>query len=177
MQRCAVLMLIGMTASGCRSPQDEISQFEVDASMATPQAAEQTFRGCVQATGQPGLFLLSVSRHETEGTPPATGETVPRPGNSPLPPSTAGRSTPPVLPRPGAEPRPEIGAWTLETSVYRLIGDGGLDLAAHLGDSIEVTGRLEAKPGNDSDDRPVEGSITVRRAVVVADECLPQLRR
>jgi hypothetical protein len=170
-------MLIGVTISGCRSPQDEIAQFEVDARVGTPQPAEQTFRGCVQATGQPGLFLLSVSRHETEGTPPATGEPVPRPGNSPLPPSTAGRSTPPVLPRPGAEPRPEIGAWTLETDVYRLVDDGGLDLAAHLGDSIEVTGALEAKPGNDSDHEPLKGSITVHRAVVVADDCLPQIRR
>jgi hypothetical protein len=177
MQRCAVLMLIGMAISGCGSPQDEISQIEVDARVAPPQPAEQTVRGCVQATGQPGLFLLSVSRHETEGTPPATGEVVPRPGNSPLPPSTAGRSTPPVLPRPGAEPRPEIGAWTLETTVYRLVGDGGLDLAAHLGDTIDVTGALEVKPGNDGGDRPVEGSITVRRAVVVADDCLPQIRR
>jgi hypothetical protein len=87
-----------------------------------------------------------------------------------------GRSSPPVLPRPGAESRPEIGAWTLQTKVYRLIGDGGLDLAAHLGDSIEVSGNLDAK-NESGGDPPVNGNITVRTAALVADDCLPEIRR
>jgi hypothetical protein len=175
MKRHAVILLIAIVGCSCRNGSDETPQLDVSVSQ-TSQQDEQMFRGCVQATGRPGLFLLSVSKHETEGTPPATGEPLPRPGNSQLPPSTAGRSTPAVRPRPGAEPRPEIGAWTLETNVYRLMGDGGLDLAAHLGDSIEVTGHLDAK-SDTGGDPPVDGSIAVRTAVVVADDCLPQLRR
>jgi hypothetical protein len=175
MKRLAVFTLLAITGCACRSGSDETPQLDVSA-YRTSQPEAQIFRGCVQATGRPGLFLLSVSRHETEGTPPATGEVVPRPGNSPLPPSTAGRSSPPVLPRPGAESRPEIGAWTLETNAYRLVGDGGLDLAAHLGDSIEVTGALDAKNETEGDS-PVDGSIAVQTAVVVADDCLPEIRR
>jgi hypothetical protein len=175
MTRLAVFTLIAITGCACRIGPDETPQLDVSAER-TSQPEGPTFLGCVQATGRPGLFLLSVSRHETEGTPPATGEVVPRPGNSPLPPSTAGRSSPPVLPRPGAESRPEIGAWSLETKVYRLIGDGGLDLAAHLGDCIEVTGALDAK--NDTPgDPPVDGSLAVQTAVVVADDCLAEMRR
>jgi hypothetical protein len=173
--KCLALLMLFVVITGCHNGPEETLKLDVSAKR-TFQSEEQTFRGCVQATGRPGLFLLSVSRHETEGTPPATGEVVPRPGNSPLPPSTAGRSSPPVLPRPGAESRPEIGAWTLETKVYRLIGDGGLDLAAHLGDSIEVSGNLDAK-NESGGDPPVEGSITVRTAALVADDCLPEIRR
>jgi hypothetical protein len=175
MSRLTVLMLVGSIAYACRS-EPKNAQLDGTANR-LPATALQTFRGCVQATGQPGMFLLSVSRHQTEGTPPPAGEPNPRPGSSPLPPSTAGRSSPATLPRPGAEPRPEVGAWTLETDVYRLIGDGGLDLRAHLGSSIEVTGTLNATPEGTGGDRPVNGSITVRSASVVADECLPEIRR
>ena len=188
MRHVIATALIGIAAIACgrTSEVDNPPPVEGDESH-LEKPGEITVRGCVGATGRPDLFLLSVSERDTEYTrDDVPGSVVPRPGDSPLPPGTAGRSSPATRPRPGYTYRGETTAWTLETEVYQLVGTGGLDLTEHLGHTVDVTGTVAEAPEPPGGATAVEartaatprpGSLVVRTAEHVFDNCLPQMRK
>ena len=138
---------------------------------AEPAPVAQIFRGCVGQTGEPGVFLLTVSqgRDATAGAP--AGTVVPQ---SPT-------QLPPGVPRP--EPRvateglPGKGPDPIHrTESYRLVGSGGLELEAHVGHTIEVSGELDQPP---QAQRPAGyreelfPELRVKTARHLAPECQP----
>lgn len=105
------------------------------------ESPAQVFVGCVGQTGDADTFMLSVSRFE-ETEPPAAGSPVPRkPTSRAGVPLTGG--TPEQPPVAGTGEAPEGGTPLTGVATYVLVGSGGLRLADHVGQTIEVTGVLD----------------------------------
>ena len=162
--RGAGIACLGIISAACGASDREW----VDAP--PPTTGTQKFVGCVGATSQPDRFVFSVSkgRNATYGDPPGT--IVPQP--APLPPG----SPPPVTPPAGSVGLPGDGADAItRIATYNLVGDGGLDLAAHVGHTVQIVGDLEeipeaerASPGSDT----LMRQLRVTSATHVSDECL-----
>jgi hypothetical protein len=135
-----------------------------------PTTGPQTFLGCIGPTNLPDRFILSVAegRNATYGAPPRTP--VPEPG--PPPPASHPRRQPPLgsvgLPGDGPDPITKI-------VTYNLVGEGGLDMNAHVGHTVEIVGDVQEIP--EVERAAGKGSEFVRQLHVttarhVADHCL-----
>lgn len=125
--------LIGIVTGACGGTQPWVEA-------PPPTTGPQKFVGCIGPTGEADRFILSVAegRSATFGDPPGT--IVPQ--ASPLPPG----SPPPATPR-GSVGLPGDGPDAVTKIVtYTLVGSGGLDMGAHLGHTVEVTGDIQEIP-------------------------------
>ncbi len=127
-------------AGGVRTP---TGAFEPEVARVVPGEADtEVFLGCIGQTGEPNVFVISVSRSQDPDPLPA-GSPVPRkpstPGGVPL---TGG--TPPQPPVAGTGELPVAGGSTFtrieRIETYVLDGSGGLTLSDHVGHAVEVTG-------------------------------------
>lgn len=150
-----------------------------------PQARLVTMTGCVTRTSDPEVFVFAVPgdvlrtvRGIGEGRPVPPGSDA---GPAPATPPTAVPPEDPV--RPPLEPQGRYATPTVRNVTYRLEGDGGADLRAMVGHTIEVTGMLptEGYPSGDlpeatgtagADDRdPALTPLHVRSVRFVTDGC------
>ena len=136
-----------------------------------PTTGTQKFIGCIGPTGLPNRFVLSVSegRNATYGDPPGT--IVPQPAA--LPPG----APPPITPPAGSIGLPGDGADSVTKIVaYNLIGNGGLNLNAHIGHTVEIVGDVQELPEADRVSRgeadKLMRQLQVGSARHVADQCL-----
>ena len=138
---------------------------------AEPAPVAQVYRGCVGQTGEPGVFLLTVSqgRDATTGAPPGT--VVPQ-SPTQLPPGV-----PKPEPRVATEGLPGKGPDPIhKTESYRLVGSGGLDLGQHVGHTIEISGELDQPPPAERPagyEEELFPELRVKTARHLADECQP----
>lgn len=125
-----------------------------------------TFEGCIQATGDPSIFLLAVPatvpdpvRGIAEGRPVPEGAGAgPKPRPNP-------RTAPPTdLPRRGSTlPDGRYATPTMRHLVYRLINAEPATLEQQIGDLVEVRGEIEVE-GYPSGDAPrIDADSGVRR--------------
>ena len=135
-----------------------------------PTTGVQVFIGCIGSTALPDRFVLSISkgRNATFGDPPGT--IVPQP--APLPPG----SPPPVPPPIGSVGLPGDGPDAVTKIVtYNLVGSGGLDMSAHVGHTVEISGDVQEIP--ESQRAQEDADVLMRQLRVVsarhvADHCL-----
>jgi hypothetical protein len=108
-----------------------------------PAAASgaKSYVGCVSPTAAPDVFVLAVSQGrdftagEPAGTPIPQKSELPGGVAAPIPPVPATSGTP------GGGPTP-----TTAIATYTLDGDGGTDLRAHVGHTVEVAGHSTREP-------------------------------
>jgi hypothetical protein len=143
------------------------------------------FVGCVAQTGQPDVFLLSIVQpRDAQANSPA-GSAVPQGNESSAPVeqgtnrnapvATGGVGSPAEAAAAGTGTGPGSGpTTTARIETYRLTGTGGLDLRAHVGRTIEVTGSVQELPGDRRIDGTTQlmGELHVASARPVADECV-----
>ncbi len=157
----AAAVVAWFLTGGTRAP---VSTFEPEVARVAPGDANmKVFVGCIGQTGEPNVFVMSVSRRE-EPDPRPAGRSVPpqptTPGGVPL---TGG--TPPQPPVAGTGELPVAGAPLTRIETYVLDGSGGLTLSNHIGHAVEVTGVLERTP-----DRRFP-RLQVSSARHIADQC------
>jgi hypothetical protein len=126
-----------------------------------------TLKGCVQATGDPSIFLLAVPatvpdpvRGIAEGKPVPEGAGAgPKPRPNP-------RTAPPTdLPRAESTlPEGRYATPTMRHLVYRLMNADATTLEQQIGDLVEVHGEIEIE-GYPSGDAPRTASTTGERRV------------
>ena len=153
---------IGFLFAGCGGTQPWVEA-------PPPTTGTQKFVGCIGPTGLADRFVLSVAegRSATYGDPPGTVVPQASPLPSGLPPTATSRGSV-GLPGDGPDAVTKI-------VTYNLVGNGGLDMGAHLGHTVEIRGDIQEIPEAQrasGEAKHLVRQLHVASARHISDQCL-----
>lgn len=165
-----------------------VAVWPVAASAQTAPARAQRARpaialtGCLKTSDDPQVFLLTAAtRADDDSDAPADPPPSPAPSPSPSPAPSSPASPSSPAPSPAPEPEPSAAPGTASKPTPSRTGDGRtyrivplnpkVDVKSHVGEQVEVGGRVTAPPTAATAEKTPVTTIAVAYVRKIADRC------